>query len=164
MDCVVKRYWMYLILIWLSGALLGMACAGFRPYPRYQSGRTKQNRLRILSVVNSYLGTPYQWGGENRRGLDCSGLVVAVFREALSLSLPHNTQELFQMGETVKIEKIRIADLLFFGELGQGMNHVGISLGEDRFVHASEGQGVTISRLSMPYFGKRYRGARRILR
>lgn len=150
--------------------LLGMACAGIRPYPRYTlggdregGGRIGQNRDRIERVIKSYLGTPYRWGGESHDGIDCSGLVVAVFREALAVYLPHSTQELFKMGLKVGRGKLRFGDMVFFSEKGGEPTHVGVCLGGGRFAHASKENGVTISSLDASYFRERYVGARRIV-
>ena len=150
--------------------LFGLACAGIRPYPRYtcagdrhDGGVIGRSREKMEKVIESFLGTPYRWGGEGENGVDCSGLVRAVFRQAMSLRLPHSTQELFGTGATVSLDELCFGDLVFFGEKDGQVNHVGIYLSGGRFVHASTEQGVTISRLDSPYFRGRCIGARRIV-
>ena len=158
----------YSILLWI--VFWGCGCAGIRSYPRYPfradyrcGGRIAQNRERIESVITSYLGTPYRWGGESQEGLDCSGLVVRIFQKALGVDLPHNTEKLFQMGHPVKRNMLCFGDVLFFSDTASEVTHVGIYLGRNQFVHASREKGVTISKLDSSYFQKRYIGARRII-
>ncbi|MFQ6092945.1 MAG: C40 family peptidase [bacterium] len=168
MDAILVRS--RLTLVALCGVVLfGLACAGIRSYPRYtlkgnreRGARIGQDRKRMERVIESYLGAPYRWGGEGQDGVDCSGLVVAVFRQALALPLPHSTQELFRMGLKLGPKEASFADLVFFGGKGGGATHVGICLGDGRFVHASKERGVMISSLDSPYFRERYIGARRI--
>lgn len=139
--------------------LLGLACSGIRPYPRFT---LDQKHVRLQRVIESYLDTPYLWGGQDRNGIDCSGLVVVIFQQALGVSLPHSTEALFNMGQGVGSGKVRYGDLVFFAERGGTPTHVGIGLGGGRFVHASSERGVVISSLGTSYFRERFIGARRL--
>ena len=149
------RFLQLCLVVWL----LSLGCSGIRPYPRYASDHS---RGRMQRAIDSYLGTPYRWGGEDHRGIDCSGLVVAVFRQALGVSLPHSTDELFRMGRGVNRDRIRYGDLVFFSEGGHEPTHVGISLGENVFVHAGSESGVVMASLETSYFRQRFIGARRL--
>lgn len=166
MNTILGRYGVVLLLA-IYG--VGLGCAGIRPYPRYPfrgdtrcGGRIAKCREKIEKVITAYLGTPYQWGGDSKDGLDCSGLVVVVFQQAFGIDLPHSTEGLFAMGYHVARKRWCFGDLLFFSENGKRATHVGIFVGENRFVHASEGQGVTISKFESPYFQQRYVGTRRL--
>lgn len=115
--------------------------------------------MRALGLV----GTPYRWGGNTPAGgFDCSGLVGFVFRDAAQLTLPRTTREIARV-DASKPPRDRLApgDLVLFG---QPTFHVGIYVGEGRFVHApSTGGTVRLDRLDGPYWGRHYDGARRLL-
>ena len=117
--------------------------------------------IRAISLV----GTPYVWGGNTpESGFDCSGLVNYVFRDMLDLRLPRTSRELFAY-QGPKIEPARLAtgDLVFFGS-GGSVTHVGIYVGEGRFVHApSTGGTVRLDRLDGHWWRDHYSGARRLL-
>lgn len=117
--------------------------------------------MRALGLV----GTPYRYGGNTPEGgFDCSGLVNYVYRDMLDLRLPRTSRELaaFQ-GPRIAEDRLVAADLVFFGG-GGGVSHVGIYVGEGRFVHApSSGGTVRLDRLDGPYWRDHYSGAVRVL-
>lgn len=133
-----------------------------------QRALLRGDRSRLVRVAQSYVGVPYQWGGNTRAGLDCSALTRAIYREAYGLELSGNSQQLYQLGSGVSTPRqLRPGDLVFFriSSQGPGISHVGVYLGRNRFAHASPTMGqVVIAPLSAPYFQARYAGARRILR
>ncbi|MCC7265630.1 MAG: C40 family peptidase [Candidatus Latescibacteria bacterium] len=139
-----------------------------RELEKRQQAMLHGNRSRLVRVAQSYVGVPYQWGGNTRAGLDCSALTRAIYREAYGLELSGNSQQLYQLGNGVATQhQLRPGDLVFFriSSQGPGVSHVGVYLGRDRFAHASPSMGqVVIAPLSAPYFQARYAGARRILR
>ena len=112
----------------------------------------------------SLVGTRYaNGGGSPEAGFDCSGLVVYVYAHALQLPLPRNTTELARKGTAVKRVNLRPGDLVFYNTLQRRYSHVGIYLGESRFVHApSSGGAVRIEDMQLAYWAKRYNGARRV--
>lgn len=128
----------------------------------------RADRSRLVRVAQSYVGVPYQWGGNTRAGLDCSALTRAIYRETYGLELSGNSQQLYQLGSGISTQRqLRPGDLVFFriSSQGPGISHVGVYLGKDHFAHASPSMGqVVIAPLSAPYFQARYAGARRILR
>ena len=117
--------------------------------------------MRALSLV----GTPYRYGGNTpEAGFDCSGLVGYVFRDSLSRSLPRTSAALGASGDMIALERMATGDLVVFGE-GPAVSHVGIYVGEGRFVHApSSGGTVRLDRLDAPYWRDHLLGARRLLR
>ena len=113
----------------------------------------------------AHLGTPYRAGGLSpQTGFDCSGLVAYVYREGAGLALPRNTLDLSQLGEPIARAALRPGDLVFYNTQRREYSHVGISLGEDRFIHApSSGGEVRVENLRAGYWMRRYNGARRVI-
>jgi len=114
----------------------------------------------------SFLDIPYRYGGTTRdRGLDCSALVQKVYAEALGLNLPRTARAQAHAGDKVARKDLKPGDLVFFNTRRRAFSHVGIYLGNDRFLHApSKGGKVRIERLSVGYWNKRFNGARRIIK
>ena len=120
----------------------------------------------VLMRAIGLVGTPYRYGGNTPdSGFDCSGLVTYVYREMLDLRLPRTSRELAQVqGPRIDPEKLAAADLVFFGNRGN-VTHVGIYVGEGRFVHApSTGGTVRLDHLDGHYWRDHYSGAKRVLR
>ena len=119
----------------------------------------------VLMRAISLVGTAYRYGGNTPEGgFDCSGLVNYVYRDMLDLRLPRTSRDLaaFQ-GPRIVPDRLTAADLVFFGSGGQ-VSHVGIYVGEGRFVHApSSGGTVRLDRLDGPYWRDHYSGAKRVL-
>lgn len=119
----------------------------------------------ILMRAIGLVGTPYRYGGNTPdSGFDCSGLVHYVFRDMLDLRLPRTSRELAAIqGPKIPAERLAPADLVFFGNRGE-VTHVGIYVGEGRFVHAPRTGGtVRLDRLDGPYWRDHYTGAKRVL-
>ena len=118
----------------------------------------------MLDTALSYLGVPYRFGGASpRTGFDCSGLVNHVFRQAFGLSLPRTAREIARNGAAVARGELLPGDLVFFNTRGFLNSHVGIYLGDSKFVHAPNSRGrVRIDDLDNTYYRTRFNGARRI--
>lgn len=115
----------------------------------------------IRQVSDEWIGTPYRWGGNTRRGIDCSAFVQTIMRDALDLNITRTTASQVHEGESVRREDLLPGDLVFFRR--RGTRHVGIYLGNDEFIHASSSRGVTISNLSQGYYNRHYWTSRRII-
>jgi probable lipoprotein NlpC len=124
-------------------------------------------RVQVLATAEKYEKTPYRYGGVDRKGLDCSGLIYVSFHEALGITIPHNAEGLYSWVEKTQIERAQPGDLVFFNTTGNGkISHVGIYTGDGRFIHAaSEGPvtGVIYSSLDEQYWSRTYAGVGRAL-
>jgi len=129
-------------------------------YSEKQSGLDQGKMGRI---IDSYMGTPYQRGGETKAGMDCSGLVVAVYKQYSGFKLPHDTKKLFKLVKRIDKGNLAYGDLVFFSDGWFGVSHVGIYIGEGKFVHSIEDFGVIISSIEEDYYKKKYIGARRVI-
>ncbi len=118
---------------------------------------------RLLRVARRMLEVPYRYGGTTLWGLDCSGFVKKAFA-FLDLELPHSARAQFREGIKVSKAELAAGDLVFFRSRAKYASHVGIYLGDNRFIHASgRDRKVTIDNLDHPYYTKHYLGARRLL-
>lgn len=118
---------------------------------------------RLVEISKGYLGTAYRSGGYGKLGVDCSGLVYAVYRDFNSTHLPPNTEKLFNRLSRVGYRDLRAGDLVFFSLNGKHASHVGIYIGDNKFIHASRSSGVIVSSLSDSYYRDSYVGGRRVL-
>ncbi len=108
--------------------------------------------------------TPYRWGGNTRRGVDCSGFTKTIFQEQ-GILIPRVSRQQAEMGAPVDIDSLRFGDLVFFNKGGKGrITHVGMYYGNGKFAHATCSKGVTISRFFKNYYQTRFVCARRITR
>ena len=150
-----------IILFLLLGLLLALKGMNFADdsIPVRQPIRDK-----LASAARHFLGLPYRWGGmSERHGMDCSGFVKALFA-TLHVDLPRTSREQFHAGENVAVENLQAGDLLFFSSDGVAPDHVGLYLGDNRFVHAEKKAGhVIITHLNQAWYVKHFLGARRIV-
>ena len=111
------------------------------------------------------IGVDYRYGGDTpEEGLDCSGLVRHVFQEVTGVTLPRTSKELARVGKAVQRADLKPGDLVFFNTRRFAFSHVGIYLGDDRFIHAPRtGSEVEIAELDNGYWRKHFDGARRLV-
>jgi len=109
------------------------------------------------------MGTPYEYGGKSYSGVDCSGFVQQIYKEAFSIDLPRTTEEMYNTGTPVRGNQwLECGDLVFFqGIRSRGIDHVGIYVGAERFIHASSSSGVVLSDLNSTYYQNHFVAARR---
>jgi LysM repeat protein len=116
---------------------------------------------RITGRAQEFVGTPYAWGGASRSGVDCSGLVYLLYSPYVP-DLPRGSYGQFTVGQRVARADLQPGDLVFFTTYASGPSHVGIYLGDGRFVTAGA-RSVIVDELSAPYWAGRYIGARRLI-
>ncbi len=117
-----------------------------------------ENRLK------QYVGIPYRRGGTTTNGLDCSGFVRLVYDQIFGIDLPHSSVAQFRFSDLKKIDKndLQPGDLIFFGNKGKKrINHVGVYISDNKFIHASSSEGIKVSGLDESYWKKRFVGTKR---
>jgi cell wall-associated NlpC family hydrolase len=135
-----------------------------RPAPSPPPADAQLRRSEALLQALLALGIDYRYGGQSpTSGFDCSGLVAHVFQQAYALRLPRNTYGQSQVGAEIAQGDLEAGDLVFFNTLNRPYSHVGIYLGDGRFVHAPRtGARVRVERLDAAYWAKRFNGGRRV--
>ncbi len=122
------------------------------------------SKEKMLMEIIRYLNTPYKYGGNTKKGIDCSAFTQQVYKNTLSLDLNRSAREQYMQGkEITRIEDLQFGDLVFFDtRINVKPGHVGIYLGDNLFAHASSKKGVTISSLNHSYYHSRFMGGRRV--
>lgn len=121
------------------------------------------NALLYLEL-NKWLGTPHKKRSRGRGGIDCSDLVKIIYQSVYGMELKGSSHDMSRQARTIKQEELREGDLIFFRIYNPSrIDHVGIYLGNDRFIHTSSSRGVTVDMLSSPYFKRRLAKTGRIL-
>jgi lipoprotein Spr len=117
---------------------------------------TDKDNLLLYTTASHWLGTPYRFGGNSRRGVDCSGFTAILYREVYNKSLAASSADILKKNcKKIKRTALREGDLVFFRtDRGNRKipNHVGVYLKNERFVHASTSKGVIVSNLNEPYY------------
>jgi peptidoglycan DL-endopeptidase LytE len=111
----------------------------------------------VITEAKKYIGSPYLWGGNTPAGFDCSGFSKYVF-EKVGISLPRTTAT--QYSSLKPVSNPSPGDLVFFTTYAPGPSHLGIYIGDNKFIHAGTSTGVTITDMNNPYWKPRYLGAR----
>jgi len=114
----------------------------------------------LLSQFRAWKGVRHRIGGTDRQGVDCSGLMQAVFRDAFQLDLPRTSREQSLLGQPVDTRHLRPGDLLYF--LDKRGDHIGVVVSDRTFMHASTSQGVILSTLDA-YWWPRLKRVQRVL-
>lgn len=160
MTRIVYRLLLILPLLLLVGCGSAPTQPGIGESIRSASGREKANEVVLFSL--GLLNIGYRFGGKNpEAGLDCSGMVSYVFKEAVNLSLQGSAADIAKRGRAIDVAYIQPGDLVFFNTLNRPYSHVGIYIGEGRFIHAPSSKGkVRIDSLASGWFAQRFEEAR----
>ena len=161
----------FCILIVVALILNSVSCTTPKMQPANASHATRQVRRsasaddrekRILDEYKQWRGTGHKMGGTGSKGIDCSGFVQAIYRDAFHIELPRTTKAQVKLGKPVSVKALQPGDLVFFKPPTYA-RHVGIFLSQSEFVHASKNKGVTVSKIDAYYWGKYFWTARRII-
>jgi cell wall-associated NlpC family hydrolase len=149
--------YLFILLLLISG------CSTTHSDIAPQDNNAEQmNNLAIYAI--SLYDTPYHSGGTSRTGgFDCSGFVRYVYQNSAGMTLPRTSAEMSRIGMELKIDQLKPGDLVFFNTQHSPFSHVGIFVGDHRFVHSpSSGRAIMMSNMNEHYWRARYNGARRI--
>ncbi|KNE75975.1 Lipoprotein spr precursor [Candidatus Burkholderia crenata] len=129
----------------------------------FLSGMASKAGDVVVGALNM-IGVRYRWGGNTPdSGLDCSGFVRYVFQDTLGMTLPRRAEEMSRVGEKVRVSELKPGDLVFFNTMRRSFSHVGIYIGDNKFVHSpSTGSTIRVDDMDNSYWEKRYTGARRV--
>jgi len=163
------------ILFYIVFIFMTSGCASYGPMTstpvqspeaRAAASTTQPSAQRAEALLQALLalGLDYRFGGDSPvTGFDCSGLVAHVYLEAWNIRLPRNTSAQSKAGMPVSLAELQAGDLVFYDTLKRPYSHVGIYLGDGKFVHAPKsGAQVRVESLKSSYWTQRYNGARRI--
>lgn len=124
------------------------------------------DRREIVLYALSLLGVHYQFGGSNpEAGLDCSGMVGFIYKNALGIQLPRNAAQIAKISKRISRRALKAGDFVFFNTMNRRYSHMGIYIGDNKFIHApSTRSQVKVASLDAPYFATRFEGAGTILK
>lgn len=124
-----------------------------------------EKAANLVATSLGFIGVPYRRGGESAEsGFDCSGFVRAVYEQTLGLVLPRRAEQQASSTETVTRAELQPGDLVFFNTMRRAFSHVGIYVGDGKFIHAPKpGAEVRVESLAVSYWSQRFNGARRVL-
>lgn len=133
--------------------------------PRYISVPTAHHTQEMVVFALGLLGTGYTFGGRNpEAGLDCSGMVSYIVEQISGVRLPHNAAQIANSTRPISVAQLQPGDLVFFNTLNRRHSHMGIYMGDGRFIHAPSSRGqIRVERLDNRYFKPRIDGARTLL-
>ncbi len=135
--------------------------------PRVKSGKTKEADLKknlsksgnrneeLYAFIDKWKGVPHKMGGTSTRGVDCSGLVIQIYKEVYGQDfINRRARDLYTETEAIAKKDLKEGDLVFFKIGSKKINHIGLYLSNGDFVHASSSKGVMVSNLEQAYFKK----------
>lgn len=145
-----------------TAGVLAILAASLISSPSYTTSSFQLFGQEVVLSATQHLGLPYVWGGEDPdRGFDCSGLIKYTFEE-FNINLPHRADLQYNYGEAVKKDELQPGDVVFFATGGYPIGHVGIYVGEGKFIHSPRvGGAVRVEDMREAYWAKRFTGARR---
>jgi cell wall-associated NlpC family hydrolase len=151
-----------------TGGVLPASTAAILNHVTSQIGQARQvvnsTATDLISTAMGFLGVPYRRGGtDSITGFDCSGFVVALYRESLGLVLPRTAAEQASSTQSIELADLQPGDLVFFNTMRRAFSHVGVYLGDGKFIHAPRtGAQVRVEDMGVSYWQTRFNGARRV--
>ncbi len=165
----MKNILLFILLISIAGCVTTprYRTGGFETRPEVQyldDSPTTSENIRLGLILQSYLGKPYKGKSKYEPGLDCSHFTRSVFQKYNKIVLPRTAAEQYTQGKEIHFNHLRYGDMVFFKTDRKKISHVGVYVGDRRFIHVSTSRGVIVSHMNEKYWSERYVGARRILK
>ncbi|WP_028563350.1 C40 family peptidase [Paenibacillus pinihumi] len=155
-----QKFYRKLIMTCLCTSI-GLSALAFGPSNQVSAATSEATE--IISAGKDLLGTPYRYGSSGTTSsFDCSSFVQYVFNQS-DISLPRTSSDQAGIGEKVSKSSLSRGDLMFFNTNGKSISHVAIYIGDNKMIHASTSQGVTITDINNSYWKNKYVTARRVL-
>jgi lipoprotein Spr len=121
------------------------------------------SNIKLYKFIYEWIGTPYRFGGNTEKGIDCSAFTKAIYDKVFNTTILRNSRDIFSMVNPLPKDELKEGDLVFFKIKSRSITHIGIYLGDNRFAHASSTRGVVISNLNEPYYSRYFYKGGRIL-
>ncbi len=164
--------WVVLASALQMGTVAAQSIPESETTPKLFSSATLSSATSVVvdkteSLINNamqLIGVRYRWGGNTpQSGLDCSGFVRYVFNDTFGFLLPRKSAQMSKVGLEITKDELRPGDLVFFNTMRHAFSHVGIYVGDNKFIHApSRGKSIRVDDMTKTYWDKRYNGARRL--
>lgn len=152
----------------LSNGVVGWASGSYITIQNNSETNDNNQNLskvdKVIDVAKKQLGKPYKWGASGPSSFDCSGLTSYAYKNGANVTLPRTSREQAKVGKSVSKSSLKPGDLLFFSSSGDGINHVGLYIGDSKMVHSPRpGDDVRIDKINSGYYSKTYVSAKRVL-
>ena len=119
---------------------------------------------KMMNIANSQIGKPYKWGAIGQNSFDCSGFTSYIYKNGAGINLPRTSVAQSKVGSKISRNQLKSGDLVFFNTAGKGISHVGMYIGDSKFIHASTSKGIRIDSLNSSYYKSRFVSASRIIK
>ena len=121
------------------------------------------SNLKLYKFIYEWVGTPYRFAGNTKKGIDCSAFAKAIYEQVFNTTILRNSRDIFSTTSPLGKDELKEGDLVFFKIKSRKISHIGVYLGDNRFAHASSSRGVVISNLNDPYYSRYFYKGGRIL-
>ena len=168
MTFAIPQSWAKYLLLALTAMFFTSCATGSQAsrehkVQRKDSAEEKCLRQQVVNYARLYLNKPYRKGGKDQRGFDCSGFVRAMYEQTIGLLLPRRADQQAAATQVIDRSELKPGDLVFFNTMRHAFSHVGIYVGDNKFIHSPKpGAQVRVEDMRVSYWQRRFTGARRV--